>query len=200
MQVGTNKVPFRIAREGPRLVVEVRKNEQKPGSSVQRLAQILLLGPPLMMFLQSLAFLLTQFHLPRSVARVLYPQLGTLQEHCASVSCLYDPLGVSSLYAIQMLTGVFWIFLQIGIRVRQANGLRTVDYKRILFCCFVTFATGFEYIAGNFAFNPSSLMPNDVTTSITGIFRYAVYFSVVSWFWLAGLGIFKRKGQEDAGS
>lgn len=125
----------------------------------------------------SAVFLLRPFELPASLVRIAYPQSGTLSAYCSSHACLYSPMAVASLYSLQAV-----LFFFIAILLYLASRKHTnpsVDGTVTTLCLLVVIGTVVDYWFGNFSFDKVWILPNNITDSSLGVFRYAIMF------WLA---------------
>lgn len=140
-------------------------------------AKLLVYIPTTVLFLESIIFLVYPFILPKEVLGVAYPQLATLVRHCSVHRCLYDPSAVASIYALQLMTLVLAsaVFYVIG-----RNNRYRLDSTSVSICAIVILGTLLDYSVGNFAFHKIWILPNTVTTSPLGLFRYAILFSLAS--------------------
>lgn len=140
-------------------------------------ARILLIAPAIICFFESALFILRPFSIPEPIAGILYPQLMTLNSYCSKNACLYEPLAVASLYSVQLLSFLaFWIFLFILGRRNKS----VLDQSVVAICAVVVGGSLIDYLTGNFYFDQKWILPNTITTSQLGVFRYAVLFSIAS--------------------
>lgn len=143
----------------------------------ERLIRISVFGSTLALFLASVASLFVNIQLPTAALAILYPSFGTLREYCSAHACLYDSSAVASLYAVQLVTLVTFALLLAPIGLSKRAPLQS-NVAAIL--GLVGAGALVDYGYGNFSFAPRWILPNSVTESPLGLFRYAVRFSLAA--------------------
>lgn len=140
-------------------------------------SEVVIYGSAVAYFAESMAFLIKPFEFSANIIRLAYPPSEALNAYCVEHDCLYSPGSVSSLYALQAITFLAIIMSLAVIALRHSR--RHVDQTIVPFCTIVVVGAAFDYIVGNFSFDPIWIFSNSVTHSPAGLFRYAVLF------WLA---------------
>jgi hypothetical protein len=130
---------------------------------------------PLLLVGESVAAIFVDVRLPSGLLGMLYPQLSTLQAYCGDNPCIYDASRVATLYGLQLLT----LAAASALIAPDALSSKVPLQKELaFFLCIVVFGALFDYLNGNFSFDPAWRAPNSVTDSPLGLFRYAVLFSM----------------------
>jgi hypothetical protein len=144
-------------------------------------------APALVYFVESLVWLVTPVKLPEGIATVLYPAYLTLSAYCSAHRCLFNPVSVASLYALQLATLVGLSALQAVLTLRSKRQPkpmgRKVDRAVLIFVSVVSLAVVLDYVTGNFSFDGYTIHPNTVTDSPSGLFYY------VFRFWVFGIAV-----------
>jgi hypothetical protein len=156
-----------------------------------RLLKVSFYGSILAFFLESVASLFVHVQLPTAVLAILYPSFGTLQGYCIAHACLYDSSAVATLYVVQLMTLIAFALLLTPVALSKRPPL---EGKVAAMLGLVVVGALVDYVAGNFSFAPNWLLPNSVTESPLGLFRYAVWFSLAA-FCIVVL-VFGRPGEE----
>lgn len=130
-----------------------------------------------LLFAESVLALFVKISLPPSLVHTLYPDLLVLREHCSAHPCLYDSSAVASLYVSQLLTLVGFALLLTPDALASKPPLPRP--AATVFVLMVLIALS-EYLHGNFSFAPKWVMPNSVSETPLGLFRFAVMFSLAA--------------------
>jgi hypothetical protein len=150
-------------------------------------AMAVIFGPGLVYFLESFLWLLIPFKIPKPIAAAAYPPFQTLTGYCSANPCLFNPLSVASLYALQLATLVAVSAVQITLVLRSKRRPkpmgRQVDRSTLIFVSAVTLVVALDYIVGSFSFASHTRFPNRVTESTSGVFYY------VFRFWAFGIAV-----------
>jgi hypothetical protein len=144
------------------------------------------LGSAVVYFAESFLFLWVQWRFPQSVVAFIYPQYETLARYCSSNACLFDPLAVSSLYALQLFTlillSIVQAFVMMRSKGRPSRVVKGIDRSTVIFVSIIVLAVALDYVGGDFSFSDiHTSFPNRVTESPSGLFFY------VFRFWLFGI-------------
>lgn len=130
-----------------------------------------------LLFAESVLALFVNIQLPRSVIQMFYPDLSVLGEHCSAHPCLYDSSAVASLYVTQLLTLLGFALLLTPDALASKPPLPTEAAAVFAFLILLTMS---EYLHGNFSFAPKWVLPNSVTETPLGLFRFAIMFSLAA--------------------
>jgi len=134
-------------------------------------------GPFAILTLESVLRFFVSFELPKPMLRALYPSYSTLERHCLAHTCTYDPSWVGTLYVIQFVTLIGFGLLLIPF-ARSAGRALPGSLSAVL--ALVIAGSFIDYVHGNFSFHPTWILPNSVTESPLGLFRFAVLFSLAA--------------------
>lgn len=117
--------------------------------------------------------------LPEPITKVTFPAGLKLTAYCQSNECLYDPQAVASLYTLQTLTFLIVVvlaFLSKDKNVKPPNDHHIVE----ALCALALSGVLIDYFYGNYSFDPIWILPNSVSHSPLGLFRYAVLYTIAT--------------------